>query len=122
MQCLLIGQLISIILKDLPGHANYRNETLQEMSYSSDRNYFCQPYIGFVPESQEFKNVRKEMVRFSNKSAKRVGHKVSCCVTIIVMQKSSRSPNLKQILRGDIMIERINTTTTPPTHNSKLTI
>ena len=28
-----------------------------------------------MPESQEFKNVRKEMVRYSNKSAKRVGHK-----------------------------------------------
>ena len=32
------------------------------------RNYFCQPYIGFVPESQEFKNVRKEMVRYSSRS------------------------------------------------------
>jgi len=63
------------ILKDLPGYENYTNHQLQELSYSSDRNYFCQPYIGFVPESQEFKNVRKEMVRYSNKSAKRVGHK-----------------------------------------------
>jgi len=63
------------ILKDLPGYENYKNYQLQELSYSSDRNYFCQPYIGFVPESQEFKNVRKEMVRYSNKSAKRVGHK-----------------------------------------------
>merc|ERR1719370_2812484 len=63
------------ILKDLPEYANYVNTTLQEFSYSSDRNYFCQPYIGFVPESQEFKNVRREMVRYSNKSAKRIGHK-----------------------------------------------
>merc|ERR1719481_2384626 len=58
------------ILKDLPQYANYVNATLQEFSYSSDRNYFCQPYIGFVPESQEFKNVR-----YSSKSAKRCGHK-----------------------------------------------
>lgn len=63
------------ILKDLPGYENYKNYQLQEFSYSSDRNYFCQPYIGFVPESSEFKNVRKEMVRYSNKSATRVGHK-----------------------------------------------
>ena len=56
--------------QDLPGYENYTNHQLQELSYSSDRNYFCQPYIGFVPESQEFKNVRKEMVRYSNKSAK----------------------------------------------------
>lgn len=63
------------ILKDLPGYENYQNTELQEFSYSSDRNYFCQPYIGFVPESQEFKNVRREMVRYSNKSAKRIGHK-----------------------------------------------
>jgi len=63
------------ILKDLPGYADYQNSQLQEFSYSSDRNYFCQPYIGFVPESQDFKNVRREMVRYSNKSAKRTGHK-----------------------------------------------
>merc|ERR1719264_2470838 len=63
------------ILKDLPGYENYKNYQLQELSYSSDRNYFCQPYIGFVPESQEFKNVRKEMVRYSSKSARRCGHK-----------------------------------------------
>ena len=36
-------------------------------SYSTDRNYFCQPYIGFVPETQGFKTVRKEMVRMSHK-------------------------------------------------------
>ena len=58
------------LCQDLPGYENYTNHQLQELSYSSDRNYFCQPYIGFVPESQEFKNVRKEMVRYSNKSAK----------------------------------------------------
>ena len=63
--------------QDLPGYENYTNHQLQELSYSSDRNYFCQPYIGFVPESQEFKNVRKEMVRYSNKSAK-----VSTSITI----------------------------------------
>ena len=83
------------ILKDLPEYASYVNTSLQEFSYSSDRslllllfkipwlpliplvlfavtdfiprNYFCQPYIGFVPESQEFKNVRKEMVRYSSR-------------------------------------------------------
>merc|ERR1719430_484104 len=63
------------ILKDLPEHQDYVSTSLQEFSYSSDRNYFCQPYIGFVPESQEFKNVRKEMVRYSSKSAQRCGHK-----------------------------------------------
>merc|ERR1719209_270559 len=63
------------ILKDLPEHKDYISTSLQEFSYSSDRNYFCQPYIGFVPESQEFKNVRKEMVRYSSKSARRCGHK-----------------------------------------------
>ena len=63
------------ILKDLPEHKDYISTSLQEFSYSSDRNYFCQPYIGFVPESQEFKNVRKEMVRYSSKSAQRCGHK-----------------------------------------------
>ena len=67
--------VINVLLQDLPGYENYKNYQLQELSYSSDRNYFCQPYIGFVPESQEFKNVRKEMVRYSNKSAKRIGHK-----------------------------------------------
>ena len=51
------------ILKDLPGYENCKNTQLQEFSYSSDRNYFCQPCIGFVPESQELKNVRREMVR-----------------------------------------------------------
>merc|ERR1711994_963959 len=63
------------ILKDMPEHHDYVSTSLQEFSYSSDRNYFCQPYIGFVPESQEFKNVRKEMVRYSSKSAQRCGHK-----------------------------------------------
>ena len=63
------------LFQDLPGYSKYKNYQIQEFSYSSDRNYFCQPYIGFVPESPEFKNVRKEMVRYSNKSAKRIGHK-----------------------------------------------
>lgn len=47
---------------------------LLEVSYSSDRNYFCQPYIGFVPESAEFRNVRREMVRFSGKVATRINN------------------------------------------------
>jgi len=51
------------------------NFQLQEFSYSSDRSYFCQPYIGFVPETPDFKNVRKEMVRYSTKSATKTGHK-----------------------------------------------
>ena len=64
------------ILKDLPEHQDYVTNNLQEFSYSSDRNYFSQPYIGFVPESHEFKNVRKEMVRYSaSKSTRRCGHK-----------------------------------------------
>ena len=64
------------ILKDLPEHQDYVSTSLQEFSYSSDRSYFCQPYIGFVPESQEFKNVRREMVRYSaSKSTRRSGHR-----------------------------------------------
>ena len=34
------------ILRELPGYENYKNLQLQEFSYSSDRSYFCQPYIG----------------------------------------------------------------------------
>ena len=64
------------ILKDMPEHQDYVSTSLQEFSYSSDRNYFCQPYIGFVPESQEFKNVRREMVRYlASKSMRRSGHR-----------------------------------------------
>jgi len=63
------------ILRELPGYENYQNMQLQEFSYSSDRSYFCQPYIGFVPETPDFKNVRKEMVRYSTKSATKTGHK-----------------------------------------------
>jgi len=63
------------ILRDLPGYQNYVNYQLQEFSYSSDRSYYCQPYIGFVPETQDFKNVRKEMAKYSNRSATKVGHK-----------------------------------------------
>ena len=54
------------ILKDLPGYENCKNTQLQEFSNYSDRNYFCLPYIGFVPESQEFKNVRG---RWSSRSS-----------------------------------------------------
>jgi len=63
------------ILKELPGYENYKNHQLQEFSYSSDRSYFCQPYIGFVPETPDFKNVRREMVRYSTKSVTKTGHK-----------------------------------------------
>ena len=64
------------ILKDLPEYSAYTNTSLQEFSYSSDRFYFSQPYIGFVPESQEFTNVKKELVRYSaSKSTRRCGHK-----------------------------------------------
>lgn len=63
------------ILKELPGYENYVNHRLQEFSYSSDRSYYCQPYIGFVPETPDFKNVRKEMVKYSNRSATKLGHK-----------------------------------------------
>ncbi len=42
------------ILRALPGHERTRFQNLVEVSYSTDRNYFCQPYIGFVPETKEF--------------------------------------------------------------------
>ena len=51
------------ILRKIPGYQNISFPQIEEFSYSTDRNYFCQPYIGFVPESIEFRNVRKEMVR-----------------------------------------------------------
>jgi len=57
------------ILRKLPGRERARFPALEEFSYSTDRNYFCQPYIGFVPESSEYRNVRREMVRFSGKLA-----------------------------------------------------
>ena len=64
------------ILKDLPEHEDFVSSNLQEFSYSSDRTYFSRPYIGFVPESQEFTNVKKELVRYSaSKSTRRCGHK-----------------------------------------------
>ena len=34
------------ILRRLPGHEKDVFPEIQEFSYSSDRNYFCQPYIG----------------------------------------------------------------------------
>jgi hypothetical protein len=55
------------VLRRLPGHESDVFPEMQEFSYSSDRNYFCQPYIGFVPETSEFKKVCREMVRFSGK-------------------------------------------------------
>ena len=55
------------ILRKIAGHQDASFPNLQEFSYSTDRNYFCQPYIGFVPESPAFKSVRKEMVRYSAK-------------------------------------------------------
>ena len=80
------------ILKDLPGYENCKNTQLQEFSNYSDRNY-----IGFVPESQEFKNARGRwssrsspslwsrsdslicfIFRYSNKPAKRIGCKAPC--------------------------------------------
>ena len=60
------------LLRQLPGHENDVFPAFEEFSYSTDRNYFCQPYIGFVPETQDFKSVRKEMVRMSHKVAKRL--------------------------------------------------
>ena len=64
------------ILRDLPGQAKTTFPNIQEFSYSSDRNYFCQPYIGFVPETKEYRNVRKEMVKQSARVAKRISHSV----------------------------------------------
>merc|ERR1719167_2156487 len=64
------------ILRQLPGHADIKFPKIQEFSYSTDRNYFCQPYIGFVPESAEYKNVRREMVRQSSRVARRLSHSV----------------------------------------------
>ena len=49
---------------------------IQEFSYSTDRNYFCQPYIGFVPETKDYRNVRKEMVKQSARVAKRISHSI----------------------------------------------
>ena len=43
------------ILRELKDHERDRFPNVREFSYSTDRNYFCQPYIGFVPESNEFK-------------------------------------------------------------------
>ena len=37
---------------------------------------YLQPYIGFVPESPEYRNVRKEMVRQSSRVAKRLSNSV----------------------------------------------
>ena len=64
------------ILRQLPGNSTIQFPQIHEFSYSTDRNYFCQPYIGFVPESAEYRNVRKEMVRQSSRVAKRLSHSV----------------------------------------------
>lgn len=64
------------IMRRLPGMEDKQFRNVQEFSYSSDRNYFCQPYIGFVPETAEYKNVRKEMVKQSARVAKRMTHSV----------------------------------------------
>eukprot|EP00094_Tigriopus_californicus_P010814 TCALIF_10431-PA protein Name:"Protein of unknown function" AED:0.01 eAED:0.01 QI:0/0.5/0.33/0.66/0.5/0.33/3/50/1148 len=58
------------IMQDM--NPNLKLPKLEEFSYSSDRNFFCQPYIGFVPETNDFRNVRKEMLRFSGRVANRV--------------------------------------------------
>lgn len=58
------------IMQDM--NPNLKLPQLEEFSYSSDRNFFCQPYIGFVPETNDFRNVRKEMLRFSGRVANRV--------------------------------------------------
>ncbi len=62
------------ILRKLPGRERATFESLVEFSYSTDRNYFCQPYIGFVPESKDFANVRREMIRMSGKISRKVSH------------------------------------------------
>ena len=64
------------ILRDLPGKRKWTFPNIQEFSYSTDRNYFCQPYIGFVPETKEYRNVRKEMVKQSARVAKRISHSI----------------------------------------------
>ena len=64
------------ILRDLPGHQDSTFPNIQEFSYSTDRNYFCQPYIGFVPETKEYRNVRKEMVKQSARVAKRLSQSI----------------------------------------------
>ena len=64
------------ILRDLPGKENFSFPNIQEFSYSTDRNYFCQPYIGFVPETKDYRNVRKEMVKQSARVAKRISHSI----------------------------------------------
>ena len=47
------------IFRQLPGQSKSKFPHIEEFSYSTDRNYFCQPYIGFVPETNEYRNVRK---------------------------------------------------------------
>ncbi len=37
---------------------------------------FFQPYIGFVPETNEYKNVRREMIRISGKVAKKLPYSI----------------------------------------------
>ncbi|CAB4067446.1 unnamed protein product [Lepeophtheirus salmonis] len=60
------------IIRKTPGYEDVSFSGIQEFSYSTDRNYFGQPYVGFVPESAEYKNVRKEMIRISGKVATRL--------------------------------------------------
>lgn len=64
------------ILKNIPAHKDTTFPLIEEFSYSTDRNYFCQPYIGFVVESTDFRNVRKEMMRFSSKVVKRLNKSI----------------------------------------------
>ena len=64
------------ILKGLNKKQDLTFSNIQEFSYSTDRNYFCQPYIGFVPETKEYRNVRKEMVKQSARVAKRISHSI----------------------------------------------
>ena len=88
--------------QDLPGYENYTNHQLQELSYSSDRNYFCQPYIGFVPESQEFKNVRKEMVRYSNKSAKVSTSVLNIFIFVKLREREGQGVDQGRSLKGHL--------------------
>jgi len=85
------------ILKELPGYENYVNHTLQEFSYSSNRSYFCQPYLGFVPETADFKKVRKEMVRYSTKTATKVAHKQRRQILDDVELMVSTCPDLRKV-------------------------
>ena len=57
-------------------YTNNLFKNFKKIIYLFFRNYFCQPYIGFVPETKEYRNVRKEMVKQSARVAKRLSQSI----------------------------------------------